>query len=191
MPSVTAMRDGPKPTNPAARSRPLTVPTPSRSSASTWFRRLRLRVSATAALGCRAGADMKPATAFARILATNCGSLDSLNGRTRCGCRPWARQMRWTELTLIPTALAMAGARPMGGVRWRSSQGQGQNALGHRGRQGWDARQARLVAPRPATPSAANRSCQRQRGFSQSELGNVLPMHTQQSLVSNSNGHAY
>ena len=66
MPSVTVMRDGPKPTNPAARSRPLTAPTPSRSSASTWFRRLWLRVSATAALGCRAGADMESAIAFDR-----------------------------------------------------------------------------------------------------------------------------
>jgi hypothetical protein len=51
MPSVTAMRDGPKSTNSAARSRPLTGRTPSRSSPSRWFRRLGLRVSATAALG--------------------------------------------------------------------------------------------------------------------------------------------
>jgi hypothetical protein len=51
MPSVTAMRDGPKPTNSAARSRPLTGRTPLRSSPSGWFRRLWLRVSATAALG--------------------------------------------------------------------------------------------------------------------------------------------
>ena len=65
MPSVTAMRNGPKP-NSAARSRPLTVPTPSRSWTSTWFRRLWLRVSATAAPGCRAGADINSATAFDR-----------------------------------------------------------------------------------------------------------------------------
>jgi len=45
---------------------------------------------------------------MSRNLATNCGSLESLNRRTRCGCRPWARQMRCTELTLIPTASAMA-----------------------------------------------------------------------------------
>src|SRR5262249_23989923 len=45
---------------------------------------------------------------MSRNLATNCGSLDSLNRRTRCGCRPCARQMRCTELTLMPTALAMA-----------------------------------------------------------------------------------
>ena len=66
MPSVTAMRAGPKSTNPAARSRPLTVPTPSRSSAITWFRRLWLRLSATTALGCRGGADIKSSTAFDR-----------------------------------------------------------------------------------------------------------------------------
>jgi hypothetical protein len=50
MPSVTAMRNGPKPTNSAAPSRPLTARTPFPSSRE-WFRRLWLRVSATAALG--------------------------------------------------------------------------------------------------------------------------------------------
>ncbi|TMJ29264.1 MAG: hypothetical protein E6G96_10430 [Alphaproteobacteria bacterium] len=47
---MPAMRDGPKPTNSAARPQ---LPTPSRSSASTWFRRLWLRVTSTAALDCR------------------------------------------------------------------------------------------------------------------------------------------
>jgi len=46
---MPAMRDGPKPTNSAARPRLLTLPTPSRSR----FRRLWLRVTSTAALGCR------------------------------------------------------------------------------------------------------------------------------------------
>jgi hypothetical protein len=46
---MPAMRDGPKPTNSAARLRLLSLPTPSRS----WFRRLWLRVTSTAALGCR------------------------------------------------------------------------------------------------------------------------------------------
>ena len=62
---MPALRDGPKPTNSAARSWSLTVPTPSRSSAGTWFRRLWLRVTTTAALGSRVGTDM-PATAFDR-----------------------------------------------------------------------------------------------------------------------------
>ena len=66
MPSVTAMRAGPKSTNPAARSRPLPVPTPSRSSAITWFRRLWLQLSATTTLVCRGGADIKSSTAFDR-----------------------------------------------------------------------------------------------------------------------------
>src|ERR1700732_503794 len=41
-------------------------------------------------------------------LAANCGSLDSLNRRTRCGRRPGARQIRCTELTLFPAAFAIA-----------------------------------------------------------------------------------
>jgi len=50
---MPAMRDGPKPTNSAARPPLLTLPTPSRFSASTWFRRLWLRLTSTAALDCR------------------------------------------------------------------------------------------------------------------------------------------
>ena len=41
---LPAMRDGPKPTSSAARPRSSTVPTPLRSLASIWFRRLWLRV---------------------------------------------------------------------------------------------------------------------------------------------------
>jgi hypothetical protein len=54
---MSAMRDGPKPINLAARPRSLTLPAPLRASASTWFRRLWLGVTSTAALGCRARAD--------------------------------------------------------------------------------------------------------------------------------------
>jgi hypothetical protein len=46
---MPAMRDGPKPTNSAARPRLLTLPT----SLRPWFRRLWLRLTRTAALGCR------------------------------------------------------------------------------------------------------------------------------------------
>jgi F0F1-type ATP synthase membrane subunit b/b' len=60
------MGDEPKPTNSAARPRLLTQLTPSRFSASTWFRGLWLRVSSTAALGYRVRADIEPATSFDR-----------------------------------------------------------------------------------------------------------------------------
>jgi len=53
-----AMREGPESS--------LTLVTPSRSSASTWFRRLWLRVTSTAALGCRVRADIEPAASFDR-----------------------------------------------------------------------------------------------------------------------------
>ena len=61
---MPVMRDGPKPTNSAARLWSLTLPTPFRSSVSAWFRRLWLRVTSTAALGCRARADIELATSF-------------------------------------------------------------------------------------------------------------------------------
>ena len=61
---MPAMRYGPKPTS-SARPGSSTVPSQSRSLASIWFRRLWLRVTASA-LGCRVGADMESATAFDR-----------------------------------------------------------------------------------------------------------------------------
>jgi hypothetical protein len=64
MPSVTAMRAGPKSSNPAVSSGLLTVRTVSRSPVRTWFRRLWLQISATTAFGSRA-ADMELANAFA------------------------------------------------------------------------------------------------------------------------------
>src|ERR1700683_3165148 len=48
----------------------------------------------------------------------NFGSLESLNCWTRCGWRPCARQMRWTELALMPTAFAIMMA-----VQWVASAG--------------------------------------------------------------------
>ena len=45
---MPAMRDGPKPTSSVARRRSSTVPTPSRSLASIWFRPLWLRITTTA-----------------------------------------------------------------------------------------------------------------------------------------------
>jgi hypothetical protein len=53
MPSVTTMRLGPKSSNTAGSSGVLIGPTTSHSSVCTWFRRLWLHISATAALGNR------------------------------------------------------------------------------------------------------------------------------------------
>src|SRR5512132_748421 len=50
---------------------------------------------------------------MSRSLAANCGSVESLKERTRWGCSLCARQMRCTEETLIPVALAIAAA-----VQW-------------------------------------------------------------------------
>jgi len=86
MPSVTAMRDGPKPTNPASRLRSLTVPTPSRFSAITWFRRLWLRVTATAVLGCRVGTD----TEFDRAPQHEPGLSNGKKGNTARASEPSA-----------------------------------------------------------------------------------------------------
>ena len=47
---------------------------------------------------------------MSRSLAAKWGSLDSLNCRSRCGCRPCPRQMRCTELMLMPVVLAIADA---------------------------------------------------------------------------------
>src|SRR4051794_38829084 len=55
---------------------------------------------------------------MSRSLAANAGSLDSLKVRARCGRGLWARQIRCTELMLIPTAAAMALA-----VQWAASCG--------------------------------------------------------------------
>ena len=86
---------------------------------------------------------------MSRSLSTNAGSLDSLNCRTRCGWSPCARQMRCTELTLTPAALAIAAP-----VQWVASpggvlHGQRHDPLGDRGIELRDARGPRLVAQQP------------------------------------------
>src|SRR3954453_538246 len=55
---------------------------------------------------------------MSRSLPMKFGSLESLNCCTLCGWRPCARQMRWTELALTPTALAISAA-----VQWIVSGG--------------------------------------------------------------------
>ena len=41
-------------------------------------------------------------------LAANSGSLDSLKRLTRCGCKPCAAQIRWTERNEMPATAAIA-----------------------------------------------------------------------------------
>src|SRR6516165_3451552 len=92
---------------------------------------------------------------------TKSGSCDSLNWRIRCGCNPCARQMRCTELTLTPTALAIIAA-----VQWVVSPGGSPRVnatvrsctlVGSGGM-----REGRVLSrSRPAIPARMNRSCQR------------------------------
>jgi gas vesicle protein len=56
---MPAMRDGPEGTDSVARPQSLMLPTRLRSSAIAWFRRLWLRVTSTAALGCRVRDDIE------------------------------------------------------------------------------------------------------------------------------------
>src|SRR3954469_20946699 len=99
---------------------------------------------------------------MSRSLAANAGSLHTLKVRARCGRSLWARQIRCTELMLIPTAAAMALA-----VQWVASCGGSVGVSSTtrsivayaRGGMG-DGRF--LSRSRPATPSRTNLSCQRQ-----------------------------
>jgi hypothetical protein len=56
--------------------------------------------------GARWWIDVEPT--IARSLAANRGSLDSLNQRVQCGCKLCSRQVRYTELALMPRIAAMA-----------------------------------------------------------------------------------
>ena len=99
---------------------------------------------------------------MSRSLAANAGSLDSLKVRTRCGRSLCARQIRCTELGLIPVASAMALA-----VQWVASCG-GSAAVSSTTRSivacaRGGMRDGRVLSrSSPATPSRMNRSCQRQ-----------------------------
>ena len=53
-----------------------------------------------------------------RAICRRSADRGQLNWRIRCGCRPWARQMRWTELTLSPAAFAIEAP-----VQWVVSPG--------------------------------------------------------------------
>src|SRR5271155_3222297 len=98
---------------------------------------------------------------MSRSLSTNWRSRDSLNWRTRCGWRPWVGQIRCTELTLIPTCLAIIWA-----VQWVTSPGgsvcvsatvRSCTVAGSRA-----IRDGRVLSrSSPSTPCAMKRSCQR------------------------------
>src|SRR3954463_3198069 len=99
---------------------------------------------------------------MSRSLAMNSGPRDSLKVLTRCGTSPCAFQIPCTAPRLMPTALAIA--RP---VQWVASPGGASRvnsttrstvASDRRGVPGGRV----LSRSRPATPSAMNRSCQRQ-----------------------------
>ena len=104
-------------------------------------------------------------------------SVESLKERTRCGCSLCARQMRCTEETLIPVALAIAAA-----VQWVAWCG-GSVAVSAITRSmivcsKGGIRDGRVLSRRsPSTPSVMNRSCQRQ------TLGFDLPLRRMISAV--------
>ena len=94
--------------------------------------------------------------------STNCGSVESLNRLTRCGCSPCARQMRWTELALISTTFAIIAevqwVASAGGSLWVSVTTRSVT-LDPSGR----IREGRVLSRRrPSYPSCMKRSCQRQ-----------------------------
>ena len=84
-------------------------------------------------------------------LAANAGSLDSLKGRTRCGCSPCAAQIRCTEAGDTPASRAIART-----VQWVASPGGGASVRRPPGRparrQRRDARGPGLVAQQPVDP---------------------------------------
>ena len=80
----------------------------------------------------------------------------------RCGCSLCARQIRWTELMLIPTSLAMAAA-----VQWVASPGGSalvrSTTWSITGCARAGIRDGRVLSRnKPPTPAYINRSCQRQ-----------------------------
>jgi hypothetical protein len=86
-------------------------------------------------------------------LAANCGSLDSWKRRTRGDCNAEHATIRCTELTLIPTAFAIAEP-----VQWLAAGGGPASVMATSG----DARRPRLnPAKAPPRHGPRNRSCQR------------------------------
>ena len=81
------------------------------------------------------------------------GSVESLKERTRWGCSLCARQMRCTEETLIPVALAMPRRRPVGGLVRRFGRGLRDHAIDDRLLQGRDTPAPCRAEARPRRPS--------------------------------------
>src|ERR1035437_1244953 len=122
---------------------------------------------------------------MSRSLAANCGSLESLNTRVRCGCRPCLRQMRCTELTLMRWTLAIAAAvqcvaSPGGSARVAATTRA--TTSGSRG----GMRDGRVLSRnRPATPSVMKRSCQRHTAVLLVPVHRMISAVPQLSAVSN------
>jgi hypothetical protein len=99
---------------------------------------------------------------LSRSLAAKAGSVESLNCRTRCGCRPCPRQIRCTDEMLIAATLLMAAAvqcvvSPGGSPCVRATTRAATSGPSRGMRAG------RVLSRRsPSTPSCAKRSCQRQ-----------------------------
>ena len=85
------------------------------------------------------------------------GSLDSLNWRIRCGCRPWARQMRWTELTHSPATCAIEAQVQWGRLTRRVAKRQGDHALRRLGASSLIREGRVLSRTRPSNPSSRKR----------------------------------
>ena len=121
---------------------------------------------------------------MSRNLAANCGSLDSLNWRIRCGCKPWARQIRCVALRLMPTTFAIA--RP---VQCVTSPGGSINVRATTRSATSDAkagtRDGRVLSRRrPSTPACMNRSCQRHTAVLALPVRRMISVVPQPSAVS-------
>ena len=88
---------------------------------------------------------------MSRSLGTKSGSLEKLKRRTRCGAKPCARQMRWTEETLTPAALAIA-APYNGSPRARLGRGQRHHLVDDLLAERRNARRPGLVAQQAVDP---------------------------------------
>ncbi len=138
-------------------ARPFFIGRPGWVRSSAW---IRLFSSTESTMACAGGSRWSPTTS--RSFSTRRGSFESLNCRTRCGCRPCARQMRRIELTLMPAAFAIMAA-----VQWVVSAG-GSVSVSATTRSATSGpsggtRDGRVLSRgRPSTPSVMDRACQRQ-----------------------------
>jgi len=102
----------------------------------------------------------------------------------RCGCRPWLRQIRCTELTLTPVALAIAGAvqcvvSPGGSESVSCTTRATISALSGGIRDG-----RVLSRSNPSTPACMNRSCHRQTAVLATPAWRMISVVPEPSAVS-------